>query len=115
LHSHPGVIECAVAAVPDDLITNRLVAHVVVCDGTSVADLSRFCRERLPAYMLPEHYKSWDTLPRTSTGKIDRQSLREVDQEPSTATRPSPGKGTMPSAGAPESSPAASPPGRGSR
>jgi amino acid adenylation domain-containing protein len=88
LHSHPGVIECAVAAVPDDLVTNRLLAHVVVCDGTSVADLARFCRDRLPSYMAPEHYRSWDTLPRTSTGKIDRQSLREVGDERSTNHAP---------------------------
>ena len=75
LQSHPGVIECAIVAIPDDLITNRLVAHVVLRDGTTVADLAGLCRERLPSYMAPEEYRSWDALPRTSTGKIDRQSL----------------------------------------
>jgi L-proline---[L-prolyl-carrier protein] ligase len=75
LHSHPGIIECAVEALPDNLITNRISAHVVVRDRTHPADLARFCGERLPHYMIPEHFELWETLPRTSTGKIDRQAL----------------------------------------
>jgi acyl-coenzyme A synthetase/AMP-(fatty) acid ligase len=75
LHSHPSVVECAVVAVPDDLITNRILAHVVMRDGHSATDLARVCRERLPSYMVPEHFELWKALPRTSTGKVDRQAL----------------------------------------
>jgi amino acid adenylation domain-containing protein len=82
LHSHPGIIECAVEAVPDDLITNRILAHVVVRSGTHGADLARFCGERLPHYMVPEHFELSEALPRTSTGKIDRQALHAAREDP---------------------------------
>ena len=75
LNAHPGVVECAVVALPDDLVTNRLAA-VVVSDGESGADdLARFCAERIPAYMVPELFEFRRALPKTSTGKTDRQFL----------------------------------------
>jgi amino acid adenylation domain-containing protein len=75
LNAHPGVIDCAVLAVPDELITNRLVAYLTIQEGTSVADVAHFCGERLPRYMVPESFKTVLELPRTSTGKIDRRRL----------------------------------------
>ena len=77
LHAHPAVLECAVIAVPDELITNRIAAHVVVHDGANEAELARFCSERIPRYMIPDTFRFLDTLPKTSTGKIDRQALLE--------------------------------------
>ncbi|HEX2030313.1 MAG TPA: amino acid adenylation domain-containing protein [Actinomycetota bacterium] len=76
LNGHPSIVECAVVAVPDELITNRIEAYVVVRDGVDAAHLIRFCSERLPSYMIPQRFRFSDTLPKTSTGKIDRQALR---------------------------------------
>ncbi|MDJ0463845.1 hypothetical protein [Streptomyces sp. H27-C3] len=69
--------ECAVVPVPDEAVTNRLLACVVVreCDAADVARLMRTCRERLPYCMVPHHFAFHDTLPRTSTGKVDRRAL----------------------------------------
>lgn len=75
LYAHPAVVECAVIAVPDELITNRIKACVVARDGLSQHDLIRFCGSRIPNYMIPEVFEFRDILPKTSTGKIDRQSL----------------------------------------
>jgi amino acid adenylation domain-containing protein len=75
LNAHAGVRECAVSAVPDPLITNRIHAHVVVRDDTGTRELAAFCAERLPRYMVPDHFEVLDALPRTNTGKIDRQAL----------------------------------------
>lgn len=75
LLAHPSVVECAVAAVPDELITNRIVAHVVAGDGVGASDLIRFCSDRIPRYMVPESIELTDRLPRTSTGKVDRRTL----------------------------------------
>lgn len=75
LLAHPSVVECAVTAVPDELITNRIVAHVVARDGVEASDLSRFCSHRIPRYMVPEIIELTDRLPRTSTGKVDRRGL----------------------------------------
>jgi acyl-coenzyme A synthetase/AMP-(fatty) acid ligase len=79
LHAHPAVRECVAVAVPDELITNRIHAHVVVRDDASTSELARFCGERLPSYMIPDHFEFWDALPRTSTEKVDRQALRTDD------------------------------------
>jgi len=70
------VLESAVVAVPDDTITNRLVAFVVTNAPTSASELVRLCRERLPAYMIPGEFALRGELPKSSTGKIDRQQLR---------------------------------------
>jgi acyl-coenzyme A synthetase/AMP-(fatty) acid ligase len=75
INLHPGVVECAVVAVPDDLVTNRLVAYVTVRDQTTQADLAGFCSDRLPRYMIPESFTLLGELPKTSTGKIDRRQL----------------------------------------
>jgi amino acid adenylation domain-containing protein len=75
LNLHPGVVECAVVAVADELVTNRLVAYVTLRDQSTQADLARFCTERLPRYMVPESFTLLTELPKTSTGKIDRRSL----------------------------------------
>jgi amino acid adenylation domain-containing protein len=77
LNAHPDVIECAVLAVPDELVTNRIRCHVVVRrEAADASALARYCAERLPAYMIPETFERRERLPRTSTGKIDRQALR---------------------------------------
>ncbi|MGH8928761.1 MAG: AMP-binding enzyme, partial [Acidimicrobiia bacterium] len=75
LNLHPGVVECAVVAVADELVTNRLVAYATVRDQSTEQDLARFCAKRLPRYMVPESFTLVTELPKTSTGKIDRRSL----------------------------------------
>jgi amino acid adenylation domain-containing protein len=75
LYGHPAVAECAVVAIPDELVTNRLEAYVVLRNEASKAELLASCAERVPAYMVPGELRFADTLPRTSTGKVDRRSL----------------------------------------
>ena len=77
LHSHPDVVECAVVAVPDPLITNTIHAVVVTRRSVLASELARYCASRLPAYMVPSGFDLREALPRTSTGKIDRKTLAE--------------------------------------
>jgi amino acid adenylation domain-containing protein len=74
IQAHPAVAECAVVAVPDDLVGNRLYAFVTTT-GPVDPPLAHFCAERIPAYMIPERFEIGDELPKTSTGKIDRPAL----------------------------------------
>jgi acyl-coenzyme A synthetase/AMP-(fatty) acid ligase len=74
VYAHPGVEECAVVTVPDELVTNLLHCFVVLRDGTTVTDVTARCRARLPRYMVPT-FESVPDLPKTSTGKTDRQNL----------------------------------------
>jgi len=82
LYAHPGVVECAVTAVPDELVTNRIKAFVVVREGVTESDLVRFCADRIPRYMIPETLELRPNLPKTSTGKVDRQALAGVGAGP---------------------------------
>jgi amino acid adenylation domain-containing protein len=77
LNLHPDVVECAVIAVPDDVVTNRIKAFVVTRDAVAEADLVGFCLDRLPRYMVPEFFEFRDELPKSSTGKIARKALTQ--------------------------------------
>ncbi|MEU9504860.1 amino acid adenylation domain-containing protein [Micromonospora sp. NPDC048170] len=75
IRSHPAVAECAVVPVADEEVTNRLWACVVPDGELEPATIAALCRERLPRYMVPDRLELFDELPRTSTGKTDRQAL----------------------------------------
>lgn len=72
---HPVVIECSVVAVADEMISNRIVCFVACKTDLDVDELTRHCADRMPRYMVPERFIGLDSLPKTSTGKIDRQAL----------------------------------------
>ena len=74
MYLHPDVSECAVVAVPDDLVTNMIHAFVALKGDTSTKELLSHCKEKVPHYMVPEQIEVRDVLPKTSTGKIDRQT-----------------------------------------
>ncbi len=79
LYAHPGVAECVVVPIPDEVLGNRIAAFVVVRDDALTADqLARFCGTLLPKYMVPETFRFLPRLPKTSTGKVDRQALLTV-------------------------------------
>jgi amino acid adenylation domain-containing protein len=77
IYEHPAIIECVALAIPDDLVTNRLIAYAVVKGDVDDSELIRFCSERVPRYMVPESIRIRPDLPKTSTGKVDRRSLAE--------------------------------------
>ncbi len=71
------VTEVAVNGRKDELSGDAIVAHVIPLDPRSFrsSTLLEFCRARLPAYMVPKFVVVHDSLPRTSSGKIDRKAL----------------------------------------
>jgi acyl-coenzyme A synthetase/AMP-(fatty) acid ligase len=42
-----------------------------------IAELQQFCGTRIPKYMIPEQIEFCESLPKTSTGKIDRVRLTQ--------------------------------------
>jgi amino acid adenylation domain-containing protein len=72
----PGVREAAVAGRdgPEGL---RLVAYVVRGAGSraGIEALRRGLAERLPDFMVPSSFVFLDGLPRTASGKVDREAL----------------------------------------
>jgi amino acid adenylation domain-containing protein len=76
VYAHPEVAECCVLPVPDDVIGNRIRAFVVLRNGSiTPEELGRFVGTLLPKYMVPESFEFLAALPKTSTGKTDRQAL----------------------------------------
>jgi fatty-acyl-CoA synthase len=76
LAAHPGVIEAAVVAVPDPRWGERPVAFVTT-SGVPVTEqeLIEFVRTRLAHFKAPDRVY-FETLPKTSTGKIQKHVLR---------------------------------------
>lgn len=77
LSAAPGIKD-AVVVVREDIPGNqRLVAYLVREPGSvgSTSALRATLRERLPEYMVPGSLVELESLPLTSNGKVDRQSL----------------------------------------
>jgi amino acid adenylation domain-containing protein len=77
LRRHPAVSDCAVLldrGSGDDAI---LVAFTVVANGSTptTPELRRHLAHWLPQYMVPSAFVFVDELPRTLTGKVDRNGL----------------------------------------
>jgi acyl-coenzyme A synthetase/AMP-(fatty) acid ligase len=77
LHAVPGVADAAAVAVPDATFGIRIHAFVVPIRGELVtrAEVEAECGLLLPRYMRPEQIEFRTELPKTSTGKTDRQGL----------------------------------------
>jgi acyl-CoA synthetase (AMP-forming)/AMP-acid ligase II len=71
LAEHPAVARAAVVGVPDAVQGEIAVGFVVPHAGGSIdeQELRRFCRERLPAFKVPSHIRSIDSIPSTEAGK----------------------------------------------
>lgn len=77
LGAYDDIGEAAVIAVRSATDEVETVAVVSARAGTklSIIAIKRFCSQRLPGYMVPDRFEFVDALPRTSTGKIDYQTL----------------------------------------
>ena len=83
LAEHPEVRECAVFAA--ELPDRRMTLKAVVVLNTSALDeveatkrLQDFVKARLLPYKYPREIKFIEELPKTGTGKIDRQALTRI-------------------------------------
>ncbi len=83
LYRHKQIREAAVVAAPDPESGVKIAAYLVssVEQKTSIVELKTFCFRHLPAYMIPDVFLFLDTLPRTSTNKVDYPALLRDFQE----------------------------------
>jgi amino acid adenylation domain-containing protein len=80
LSGHPGVEHVAVDVRPDDRGERHLVAYLTDADGPlRPADLRSHAAAKLPGYMVPAYWVILDSLPRLSSGKVDRRALPAPD------------------------------------
>jgi len=81
LLQHPGVFECAVVGIPDEMRDERIVAVVVRRPGFEIEEadetgLIDFCAERLASFRVPGQIVFEESLPKTSVGKIQKHLIR---------------------------------------
>ncbi len=78
LHQHEAVLLAAVVAKPDAHWGEVPCAFVEVREGYSVtaAELREFCRSKLAGFKTPR-YIQFRELPKTSTGKVQKVTLRD--------------------------------------
>ena len=79
LYTHPKVEEAAVIGVPDPEWGSELMAVVVLKKGQTATEeeIIEFCRDKLAGFKRPRYVSFVDELPKTSTGKILRRTLRD--------------------------------------
>lgn len=80
LHHHPAIREVAVIGIPDETLSENVVACVVAAEETEVTamELQKYCREHLAIYKCPKMVLFMEKLPKNSTGKIMKRTLREM-------------------------------------
>ncbi|MFC7129584.1 o-succinylbenzoate--CoA ligase [Haloferax chudinovii] len=93
LRDHPGVGDAVVLGVSDSEWGERVAALVVPADPENPPDdddLDDFCRERLAGFKCPRLVATADELPRTVSGTVDREAVRErlVAAKPVTEAEP---------------------------
>lgn len=71
-------VEVAVVGIPDPLLENRLIAVIVSSSTIEDKDIIAFCAKQLPAYKLPQNVVFVDSLPKSSSGKVDRKQCEQL-------------------------------------
>jgi fatty-acyl-CoA synthase len=78
LYRHPAILAAAVVATPDPKWGEVPCAFIELKEKMTVSaeDLREFCRERMAHFKVPKRF-IFATVPKTSTGKIQKYVLRE--------------------------------------
>ena len=81
--AHPGVLEVAAVAQPDENSGEVVALFVVKKDpGLTAEALIAYCRTELTGYKVPKHVYFRTELPKTNVGKILRRALRDELRTP---------------------------------
>ena len=82
LYRRPAVVSCAVVAKPDSKWGEMPVAYVETKDGVQVSeqDLIDHCKVLLADYKVPRDIR-FESIPKTSTGKIQKFELRKLAEK----------------------------------
>ncbi|MBN3925215.1 amino acid adenylation domain-containing protein [Nostoc sp. NMS4] len=82
LNQHSGVQETVVIAREDIPGNKRLVAYVVpqLKSATTVNELRKFAKDKLPEFMLPSTFVLLKELPLSPNGKVNRKALPAPEQ-----------------------------------
>lgn len=77
LYRSEMLAEVIVRGVPDDVAGTAIHAHVIprTPETFKTAELLGYCEKEMPRYMVPKVVHVHESLPRTSSGKVDRKNV----------------------------------------
>jgi acyl-CoA synthetase (AMP-forming)/AMP-acid ligase II len=78
LRTHPLVTDCAVAGIPDPELNERVGAVVVTSEPVDVAELQKWCAERIAIFKTPELVVFAGEVPLTDMNKVDRKAVVRI-------------------------------------
>lgn len=81
LVTHPAVLECAVLAMPDEVVGEELRAVVVTAAGGSptARELHAYLAERLACFKVPRFWEFRDALPHTPSERVAKHRVGPPD------------------------------------
>ena len=79
LQEQEGVVEAAVAGVPDRVRGEVPVAYVVTTRAIKLSALETACREKLASFKVPRSFILVDKLPRNALGKVQKHLLPALE------------------------------------
>jgi O-succinylbenzoic acid--CoA ligase len=78
LLTHPAITEACVLGIGDCEWGEIVVAVIVAEVPLSLSDIRDFCEQKsLARYKLPKSIHIWESLPKTASGKLLRQEIRD--------------------------------------
>lgn len=85
LHNHPDIREVAVVAMPHARLGEGVCAYIVPMSANGAPDLASVAafadRAQLARQKIPQHVELVDELPRTASGKVRKDVLRQRIRE----------------------------------
>jgi O-succinylbenzoic acid--CoA ligase len=78
LLSHPAIAEACVIGIGDREWGEVVAVVIVTNTGLSLTEVRNFCEQKsLARYKLPKALYIWESLPKTASGKLLRQEIRD--------------------------------------
>lgn len=79
LYQHSAIQDASVIGVKDAKVGEEILACIQFrpVQSATPSELKKFCRQHLPAFMVPECFRVYEELPKNQTGKILKKVLRE--------------------------------------
>jgi len=82
IRAHPKVRDVGIVALPDEELGEAIAACIQTQEGQELSkeELIEYCSQRLANYKVPKHILFVESIPRASSGKIEKRMLTEFAQ-----------------------------------
>ena len=83
LFTHPKVQNVSVVGVPDEVMGEAAIAHIIPREGMTIdpQEIVDYCMGKIANFKVPRYVEIVDEFPMTQSGKIQKFRLREVAKE----------------------------------